>query len=68
MPVSKDSTATPTPGKRDDPGDEFSRLSDIGEDAKVKKQNKTKQISSRFIFALSQFSGPGYLGAGTAEA
>ena len=39
-----------------------SRLSDSGEDAKVKGKRK---VFSRFIsvFRLSQFSGPDYLGA-----
>ena len=50
-----------------------SRLSDSGEDAKVKgtrkvdeaTKRKRKGVSSRFIFvfALAQFSGPDYLGA-----
>ena len=50
-----------------------SRLSDSGEDAKVKgtrkvdgpKKRKRNGVSSCFIFvfALAQFSGPDYLGA-----
>ena len=42
-----------------------SRLSDSGEDAKEKGTCKVGGVSSRFIFvfALSQFSGPDYLGA-----
>ena len=42
-----------------------SRLSDSGEDAKVKGTRKVlSPFSSRFtfVFALSQFSGPNYLG------
>ena len=44
-------------------GIDYSRLSDSGEDTKVKDSRKVVSSRFTFVFALSQFSGPNNLGA-----